>query len=311
MKNTKKASLTAKQFVTILISLVGFIIVLFLFSRFNWQGEVDEQACHESVVFRGTMPDNKVFSGKELIPLNCKTKDVCISLDNDGDCENLGKDFNTIRINGNDDEKIKQQIKSALSQEMADCWGMMGEGKLQLFSRELKTQNVNSKAFICSIVEFDNSVKDRVDEVEGIEEYMLRYKAKDMEESYLEYITGRNQEMILDQQKKIEANTDSEFLGVVINTKELYSPIYIEGDQTYFKDATKSGAIGAGAAIILVAITPVGWVAGAGIGVGAGLINYFGWTKPEQHTTANIIVLSEYSAKDISKYKIDEFAGIT
>ena len=79
----KKAELTTKQLVTIIILITSFIIILFLFFRLNLGPVNDKEICHNSVIMK-----SKSLPGQGA--LNCKTSYVCIS--GGGECEDFDED---------------------------------------------------------------------------------------------------------------------------------------------------------------------------------------------------------------------------
>lgn len=97
MKN-KKGELTSKQIITIIILIVSFGIILAFFLMLNLKGDIDKEACKNSVALRGLPLGKYVFS------LKCKTQDINI--------EN------------------KEEVLGEISDLFVDCWWMMGEGKI-------------------------------------------------------------------------------------------------------------------------------------------------------------------------------------
>jgi len=67
IKRGKKAALSAKMIVTIILLVAGFIILLFFMLRFVWTERVDKEVCHESVILRATLPSII----EKYIPLKC------------------------------------------------------------------------------------------------------------------------------------------------------------------------------------------------------------------------------------------------
>ncbi len=158
-ENKKKGEMTSKTIIEIVLVVIGFGIILFVYSQLAWEGTVDREVCHQSVIYRGTLFDKYGFTTKELVPLKCKTRLVCISDKTKGDCKDeLGDKYDTIKIDASAD-KIDNQIKMVLAREMADCWAMLGEGKVQLFSRNYFSGS--SKGVVCSQIAFDKSIKEK------------------------------------------------------------------------------------------------------------------------------------------------------
>lgn len=177
MKN-KTGELTTTQIVTMIILLMSFVIILFLIFRFNPTETSDAVICHNSVVMAGnTMPGlNK--------GLQCKTQYVCLT--ENGNCEGLNSPI-VFKVQN------KEEIYHALAEQVAGCWGMFGEGKINYVSNRLTKENLCS---ICSHVLLDRSL-DNIDGLNGavskdeLYSYMANTKYKDSK-SYFEYIFGTN-----------------------------------------------------------------------------------------------------------------------
>ncbi len=148
---------------------------------------VDREVCHQSVILRATAPDT--FLGtKDYVPLKCNTRKVCITEDffGKGDCEEFaGEEYDKARISGDKEEK-ERKIKMFLAREIADCWTMMGEGKVQIFTREMRE---TSNCVICSRIAFDDELKEDIGEIRGLEKYILTHKVPNKDISYWEFLT--------------------------------------------------------------------------------------------------------------------------
>jgi len=153
------------------------------------------------VVLRGTMPETFYISGKEFVPLKCMTAKYCITSNifKKGDCEEFGgEDYTTVRV-GNDKGKMKEQIKKFISQEIADCWAMMGEAKIQIFTRRDEDA---VQCAICARIAFSKEVKKElgVDENQGIKpgdlkirglgKYMISHNIPNTKTTYWEFVTN-------------------------------------------------------------------------------------------------------------------------
>jgi len=74
MIKEKKGSMTMSMLVTIIILVIGFVIVFYFFVMFDWTGRVDKEVCHQSVIYRATLPS--VAGMKGYVPLKCKTNKI-------------------------------------------------------------------------------------------------------------------------------------------------------------------------------------------------------------------------------------------
>ena len=133
----KRGELTSRQLIIIIILIISFAIIIAFFFMLDLGGEIDRESCRNSVMMR------KTFSilGIKFFSLKCKTQDVCFSMG--GDCEEEV------------DEEIKVSSITKLGEELinllADCWWMMGEGKVDYDSK--------GSCAICYDVYFDDEIK--------------------------------------------------------------------------------------------------------------------------------------------------------
>ncbi len=244
----KKGELTSKQLVSIIILIISFIVILIFFFFLNPGSEAAKEACRNSVALRGTE------LGKST-KIECKTQPVCISAG--GNCDYNAKDVATVKV------KSKEEVMSALSDLMYDCWWQMGEGKVDYAPRVFGfTENY---CHICNTIKFDDKIKsdENLNKI-GMKEYyyyLQNKKVSNGEESYLYYLYQVNsmegvRERILEESKKeggegldIYANSmnfasDSEYALLTGVTKEGYGPAVI------------AGSIGAAAGITLGVVFP-------------------------------------------------------
>jgi len=175
MKN-KKAELTTKQLVMIIILIVSFIIVLFLLFRLNLGETTNKEICHNSVVLKGKSP----LGG----PLDCRTNYLCIS--GGEDCGEIPT-TSTIEVDPSKEE-TKNEIMKAIADEMTDCWWMFGEGKIDYVSVGAFTKVACS---ICSIVEFDETLHEISISYEEFYNY-LKTTPKTRTQTYLQYLYATN-----------------------------------------------------------------------------------------------------------------------
>lgn len=176
---TKKGELTTQQIVLLIILIASFAVILFFLFRLNLGKTTDLETCHNSIVQRGSgvLP-------KESIPLNCKTQYICLT--KDGTCE---------KMTSPQIEKVntKEEVYNVLANQMADCWWMFGEGKLNYVG---DTALSSLYCSICNQVAFDKSVKN-IPELSNGEinqndfyNYLSNTKPSGKDVSYLEYLAG-------------------------------------------------------------------------------------------------------------------------
>ena len=176
MKNIR-GEITTQQIVLLIILIVSFVVILFLLFGLNLGKQSDSEICHNSVVVRGTkIPE-------AIMPLKCSRDYICLS--KDGTCE---------KMTSPDIKKVKteDEVYDILAEEMANCWWMFGEGKINYVGNDMKEKLYCS---ICSQILFDNSLSEIEGMKEGIDQskFYLYLQDKMMsggEESYLTYLTG-------------------------------------------------------------------------------------------------------------------------
>jgi len=142
IKLDRKAELTTQQIVTIIILIVSFGVILFFLFRLNLGSTSDSEICHNSVVLKG----KSTLAGS----LDCKTDYICIT--SDGTCEKMTKP----KI---EEVKSDKDVYKILADNMADCWWMFGEGKIDYVGDDITP---NLYCSICSQIAFDNSLKSDV-----------------------------------------------------------------------------------------------------------------------------------------------------
>jgi hypothetical protein len=235
MKKQKKGEITSQQIVILIILIASFAIILFFLFRLNLGEETDKELCRNSVLLKG----KSVFKDSTL--LNCKRSYVCLS--EDGSCEGL----TSPKV-----EKIenKEQAYRILAEEMADCWWMFGEGKVNYVGEDLLKNNYCS---ICSQFAFDDSVRTENllgDEIDRQEFYNFLQKnnvsGKDI--SYLGYLYGIKS---IDEIRQELIQQGSNFGSIDLNSQQFVAMGIQSG-------VTKIGWAG----IVGGALTIVGGVAG-------------------------------------------------
>ncbi len=176
----KKGEITTAQIVTIIVLIVSFIVILYFFFRLNLGATTNSEICHNSVVLQAK-------SAKIVGGLQCKTDYVCIS--GGGICENINPTITT-QVN----PESKEEIMKAIADQMANCWWMFGEGKLDYLG--LSTDNICA---ICSIVGFDQEISG-TNQITYSELYnYLADTMKDNTQTYLNYFYGAGDASALDQ----------------------------------------------------------------------------------------------------------------
>ncbi len=178
-KSNKRGELTTQQLVMIIILVLSFAIILFFIFRLGLGKTTDREICHDSIVKKSSPVLGKL-SGE----FNCKTTNTCIS--GGGKCNDLTAE-NTISVDANN----KDEIFKAIADEMADCWWMFGEGKLDYIGANAASKKTCA---VCSYIAFDDKIKNLYSEGISYKEF-LDNLAKPMNiqknnDNYLYYLYG-------------------------------------------------------------------------------------------------------------------------
>jgi len=259
LKKSKKGELTTQQIVLLIILIMSFIVILYFLIKLNIGPSGEKEICHNSVVMKG----NPVLS-KGDVSLNCQRTYVCLT--KDGSCETMTNP-NIKKVGDNPNETYR-----VLADEMADCWWMFGEGKVDYVGDKLKENNYCS---ICSQVAFDDSIKKIIEFNSGkinqdkFYDYLAKTSVSEGSVNYAEYFFGTNDIVAL---KADVLNNKNNSKGIdtfgTINLDEHY--FVMMGITSEIGNTYKLIGIGV---IVLAFLTPVGWVGGAIIaGTGAGAI---------------------------------------
>ncbi len=327
--------------VSIIIAVMTLVVFVVIAIFFPTSDTIDRSACQASIILRATVPSEVggvSVNAKDAISIRCKTTKICVTAKSGrGNCTQLGKEFNTMKLTGTTVEARKDQIKMFLSREMADCWGMFGEGKLQIFSREFDSKTFTSKGIICDKIEFDNSVLDGKDGVSGNEDdirnitglmfYMVSHKVPNNNYSYMDYLRGTYEgqsaqelfgSLVVSDVKSATLNDNTSLEGVK-------SIVYIESTLTSFAQriggvaGASAGAVGAyftkglGARILIGG----GFVLGSNAGdsifkkwfVDSSFCNDPKNTDPCSNHVGGLM-LTNYSLEGFSQWNIDSFENL-
>ncbi len=189
-----RGEITSSQLVSFILVLVGFIILLFVFYQFGFSGLVDSEACHSSVILRATASQIVTSAVQGYVPLKCQIKKLCVTskLFGSGTCDSFIGTKGVTKAKVSDVEDVNRLI----SQEVVECWKMMGEGKVDLFTQtkaNFGLGNVYPTCVICSRIAFDKEslAKNNID-LSKVDPkvYMETHKVPDQEVSYTEYLSG-------------------------------------------------------------------------------------------------------------------------
>ena len=159
MIKNKRGELTTQQIIMITIIIISFVVLLYFLFRLNPGETSSKQVCYNSVVLAD--------KGEGLVgSLDCKTNYLAVSA------------------------VEKNETLKAIADEMADCWWMFGQGKIDYVKAGVSDK---VSCAICSIVSFDKKTNEKMGSVSYTELYdYLRTNQKTTSESYLKYIYSVN-----------------------------------------------------------------------------------------------------------------------
>jgi hypothetical protein len=246
-KNRRGDDKTTALIVTFIVLIVSFIIILYFIFVLNPAKTSTETICHNSVLTRsaGVLP-------AESIPLNCKTDYICLS--KDGTCE---------RMTGPEIIKTNTLIDvyDALAEQMAKCWWMFGEGKLNYLGKEVEPQLYCS---ICSQVAFDNSLNNifpsgKISKA-NFYDYLAYNKVSGKDINYLDYLVGAKSSQDIKNYLK-QDNPDLGKIDIAFGNMSLEKQYFVMmgqfSDVAVWRKALGFGAAGATivAGVILIVAT--------------------------------------------------------
>jgi len=192
----EKAEITSSQLIMIIILIISFVIILyFLYSIYNWNPMINQEACHQSIVFRSSV-NWGVIKASKIIPLKCQTEKMCMSMSRE-DCPQVGKNSpnNPVtKVNLDKDPlRAKQQLIDQIAESMRACHSMLGEGQLLFMPNNIgwgvKYWTGTNYCLICTRMVLDNEARLKLDDISYTELYQaLGTKVLPEKKTYLEYL---------------------------------------------------------------------------------------------------------------------------
>jgi len=194
-KKNKKGEINFTVLFTVIFLIIGLLIILFLYYEFNWKGEIDKNTCHQSVILKASMPTVESRSLVDL-PLRCKTDKICITTKLfGGKCDGfIGETNVATKVVSSKPEEQAKEINRIIADNLYDCWSMMGEGKINIFSREFSLKKYPSRCVVCARIDFDNELKAKntVGAISGLSTFLKTQKPEGGSLTYSEFLTGFN-----------------------------------------------------------------------------------------------------------------------
>lgn len=176
----KKGELTTTQIVGLVVLILSFVIILFLIFQLNLGETTKKEVCRDSVILKG-----RSLLPTGATPLNCRTEYVCFSKTKSCDVEGYERVIQVGSKNG---------FYRAIADQMADCWWMFGEGKINYVGNDWLSEIHCS---LCSTVYFDSSIKDFFEgkdtfSQKELYDFITTQKMSEKSLEYDEYLYGIN-----------------------------------------------------------------------------------------------------------------------
>ncbi len=271
----KKAELPMSVIITILILIASAAVIFLFYYHFSIGAEkyVYDSVCEQSVNLRSeerfSLKPGQLFG----IPLRCKTAELII------------------------DSTYEQEIKEELANALYDCWRMLGKGEKNFFSQDLSGKTY---CVLCSTIEFNDNVKEKINEIRNLDQYLVETKVPGSEESYATFLTTeKSPQMIKDTSE-------------VIDTSQKYVITYAMAERSTV--GRWIGTVGGGIVGVLVGSSiggPVGAVVGgtilAGVGnVGANKVQDFvDGTNSEYYVAMEMVPFGAKALQDFGCTSIE------
>ncbi len=248
----KKADVDWKFFLAVVVIIASFLVILFFYYMYNWKGEINKQTCHESVILKASMPevlDRPVAN----LPLRCQTDKICITGKVfGGECSGfVGEKVSVARVSSNKEKQL-EDIKGIIANSLYDCWSMMGEGKLNIFSREFQlVKGYNSRCVICARIDFDAELKEKLKEeypegIPGLSEYLDNTPVLNKNTNYSQFLTGFKGERPYGKELEGVKDTGPDLFGI-----EQQAVIFQEFDRTTAPEDVTGTVAGIAAGLLI------------------------------------------------------------
>lgn len=305
----KRADISVTTLITVIILVISFVIILFLWYQFFWEGNIDRETCHTSVILKKTIPDKPIaIAGGKFVdlPLRCKTEKICLTSGiNDKGCENIGTKYQKISVSSEED------IIKIVAENMASCWGMMGESRdAAIFSRELTASD--SKGVICSIIDFSPNVQNEIRTLSSIKfnDYLAKTKIPDGIKTYIQYLSNSENPTSASGKMDVSLVLDKPFTIVFIEFRQgALTPLIGAGGGALLVGAlfvSAAPVIGTAAAITtgIIAVGVGGNAAGEAIDKWTSLLS------GNKEGFYSSLLLRYYKVQELKALNIDSFENL-
>ena len=214
MEKKKRGTISVDFLITMILLILGFAILIIFLFNIGGTGSLDRTVCEQSVTMRATLPGIV----KTVIPLKCQTNKICITsgkitdIFKKSECRDFAGEtgINYVKVSG------LTQIEQIYAREIYDCWNMMGQGKLSLFSQNAPSLtglgSVYPTCVICTRIAYDavalKSLGINAEDID-IQGYMMTHKVPEKNYTYFEFIAGNGGAYSVEEFKENNAGTST------------------------------------------------------------------------------------------------------
>lgn len=254
----RRGELTSEQIIGIVLAIIGFIIILAFATQLGTEDYSTDEICRLSVLSRATAAE-AIPGVQQNIPLKCTTKKICLTATKEGECSQFvgEKDVVNIQLPAVKDQQSADQqareIERVLAQSMYDCWNIMGQGKLDLFSSikgEVGFKLKDSKCVVCSRVALASDISDPVLKKVDVDTYMAENVVPGTDKTYISSLSdGATETYTKVDESTFKQNSDVQIGGTSTNEMAF---VFMQIKSKSFLDVMKTqaqvlGIVGGGA----------------------------------------------------------------
>lgn len=284
---------------TMIVIVIVFGVLLIFTAGFKPFEQSKEQKCHQSVIYKATVPEIEGIKVTD-IPLQCETKKICIvtsGLFSSDNCDQdyLGEKYDKIKISSNkltwDDE-----INKIISEHMQECWWMMGEGRLTVYSREADLGN-DIYCNICARIAFGEKLQEELKTVKGTQKYQATHTMENSDVTYWQYFSQSNSNYIYNYKEENDKITTTQ-----------KAIIFLELEKSSFaKIAPQAGGVVTG--VIFGFFVPPLATVGIGLGgyIGHSLSDEFDKFFTGKDTRLSSLTIANYDLEGLKEIKCKSF----
>ncbi|MBS3089233.1 hypothetical protein J4402_05705 [Candidatus Pacearchaeota archaeon] len=250
----KRGDMTAPAIITLVLAITAFgiLLIVLIYIASDFKNYSSDEVCRLAVLTRATAP-----SGASYVPLKCTTKKICIT--NDKNCAEFAAEKNPEekKISKECTEntcKAAREVEKEITNAMYDCWNMMGQGKLSLFSTAAQDAGFNPSVVtcvICSRLAFNLADEKNVLGKVDIQNYIKNTQVPGSSLTYLQTFTDRSVNSYAPLSEKIQTTpVDVTFQTQTTELAVVFSQVQPGDYKKALEGIISLGATAAGAAFV-------------------------------------------------------------